>query len=194
MGSAVDKFARSERLTDLLGRLKALGYARLFLSLDDSELNKLWQEPRAAEALAALISDSSADKGARFLAAEILFRRQPGFPTPSGTAMLAPIYAAALRHAELGNPWGMPGELDGPAGQHLVAIGRAVAVALVPLLDDARAVFYGGSEEATIGNSYRYRVKDFAAFFIHCISGVPYVVRRKPAERDGEIEQLRALL
>ncbi len=178
-------------MTDLAGRLKALGYSRLFLSLDDAALNSLWHEPRAAEALAVLVSDSGAEIGARFLAAEVLFRKQPGYPVPAETALLAPIYGDALRHAELANPWGMPGELDGPAGQHLVAIGRAVAAALVPLLDDARAVIYGGSEEATIGNSYQYRVKDFAAFFIHCISGAPYSVRKTPPERDEEIERLR---
>ena len=181
-------------MTDLAGRLMSLGYSRLFLSLDDDALDALLREPRAAEALAALVCDIGAEGKARFLAAEVLFRKQPGYPSPAETPLLAPIYADALSHAELANPWGMPGELDGPAGQHLVAIGRAAAVALVPLLDDAQAVIYGGSEEATIGNSYEYRVKDFAAFFIHCICGAPYSVRKTQPERDGEIARLRASL
>ena len=181
-------------MTDLADRLMSLGYTRLFLSLDDAALNALSSEPGAAEALAALVRDPGAEAKARFLAAEILFRKQPRYPSPADTALLAPIYADALRHAQMANPWGMPGELDGPAGRHLVAIGRAAAVALLPLLDDARAVIYGGSEEATVGNSYQYRVKDFAAFFIHCITGAPYSVLKAQPERDREIEKLRASL
>ena len=181
-------------MTDYAGRLRSLGYSRLFLSLSDVEVDALWREPHAAEALAALVADTGADPEARFLAAEILSRKQPGYPSPSESALLAPVYADALRHAELANIWGMPGELDGPAGQHLVALGAGAAVALAPLLNDARPVIYGGSEEATIGNSYQYRVKDFAAFFIHRIGGSPYSLRKPPRERDAEIERLRTSL
>jgi len=181
-------------VTDYADRLTSLGYSRLFLSLDDVAVDALWREPRAAEALAALVADTGADREARFLAAEILSRKQSGYPSPSESALLAPVYADALRHAELANIWGMPGELDGPAGQHLVALGPAAVVALIPLLNDARTVIYGGSEEATIGNSYEYRVKDFAAFFIHRIGGSPYSLLNTPHERDAEIERLRTSL
>jgi hypothetical protein len=181
-------------MVDYAGRLISLGYSGLFLSLDDVAIDTLWREPRAAENLAALIADTGANWEARFLAAEILACKQSEYPAPSEIGLLAPLYADALRHSELANIWGMPGELDGAAGQHLVALGAAAAVALTPLLNDARPIIYGGSEEATVGNSYNYRVKDFAAFFIHCITGLPYSLHKTPQERDSEIERLRTSL
>ena len=175
-------------------RLTSLGYAGLFLSLDDGPLTAFWHEAGTPEALAQLSADSSADAEARFLAAEVLFRKHPDYPAEPHRAALAPVYAEALRRSRLANIWGMPGELDGPAGQHLVALGEPAVPALAPLLDDMRQVFYSGSEEATVGNSYRYRVKDFAAFFISQILRLPYTVHQTPQERDTEIERLRAAL
>ena len=62
------------------------------------------------------------------------------------------------------------------------------------LLSDEFLVVPGLSEEAIIGNSYGYRVNDFAAFFISQICHLPYVVDKRPQERDGEIDRLRASL
>jgi hypothetical protein len=90
----------------------------------------------------------------------------------------------------MGNPWGLPGELDGDAGRHLVSLGEAAAVALEPLLDDERRVPYWGSQEATWGNSFAFRVKDFAAFFVSAIRGRPYVLHTDPSARDGDIQKL----
>jgi hypothetical protein len=181
------------QLHDIAQRLKSLGYERLFLSLDGAELDALWRQPGIAEPLDALTADTSADTEARFLAAEALARKQPNFVS-THAARLAPIYVGALRNSKLANIWGMPGELDGAAGLHLVGTGTHAVDQLIPLLDDTRQITYSGSEEATVGNSFRYRVKDFAAFFIHRILGLPYTVRKTPSERDMEIERLRSAL
>jgi hypothetical protein len=181
------------RQADVEATLGTLGYEKLFMGLDDRELDTLWRDPDAARLLSALAADSTADMQARFLAAEVLARERSLVPD-SERACLASVYVAALRNAELANIWGMPGELDAPAGQHLVAIGAKAVAGLVSLLDDRRQVPYGGSEEATVGNSYKYRVKDFAAFFIHRILGVAYVLRKTPQERDAEIDRLRISL
>lgn len=181
-------------MSDLAQRLESLGYMTLFLSLDDAQLNALWAEPGAEAMLTALVVDTSATSHARFLAAEVLFRKQAGYPPDAARAGLAPVYASALREADLGNIWGMPGELDGVAGQHLVTIGEPMVAALTPLLDDTREVPYGGSEEVFVAKQYRYRVKDFAAFFIGKIRDLPYTVHTSPHERDAEIERLRAAL
>jgi hypothetical protein len=178
---------------DIAKRLSSLGYERLFLSLDGAVLDALWREPRVAELLTVLAADTTADTEARFLAAEILARKLPSIANTEATRFVQ-VYADALQNSNLANIWGMPGELDGAAGQHLVALGTQAADKLVPLLDDARRVPYSGSEEATVGNSYKYRVKDFAAFFIHRILGLPYSLRKTPPERDIEIERLRASL
>jgi len=130
----------------------------------------------------------------RFLAAEVLFWKMPGYPPEDDRSPLAPVYAAALRAARMGNPWGLPGELDGPSGQHVVQLGAPAVADLIPLLGDSRRVPYAGSQDATFGNSYAYRVKDFAAFFIARVRNLPYTVHEDPRARDSEIDELRMAL
>lgn len=88
----------------------------------------------------------------------------------------------------------MPGELDEPLGQHVVSLGEPAVAALAPLLSDARPISYGGSKEATVGNEYGIRVKDFAAFFIAKVRHRPLAVDVDPARRDRAIADLRASL
>ena len=85
-------------------------------------------------------------------------------------------------------------ELDEPAGQHFVALGEPAVPALVSLLDDTTRLEYGGSKEATVGNSYAYRVKDFAAFYLSRIRNLPFDVVQDPAARDKAIDALRQAL
>ena len=51
-----------------------------------------------------------------------------------------------------------------------------------------------GSKEATVGNGYQYRVKDFAAFYIAKIIDTPIAFHRDPADRDAAIEELRKIV
>jgi hypothetical protein len=126
----------------------------------------------------------------------VLFSRDPTFPAPADRGVLAPLYAEALRRNMVGlaNPWGLPGNLDGPVAVHVLALGDAVAETLAPLLDDEGELQYGGSEEATLGNSYSYRIKDKAAELIAELIGVPYPVHLDPQDRDAEIDLLRQRL
>lgn len=179
-------------MTTLTTELSRTSYDKLFLS-DDKELNRLWALPDTPKNLHALIASTAASAEVRFLAAEILARRESdGFPPPEAGDALAAAYAHALAATVEANRWGMPGELDEPAGQHLVALGRPAVPALRPLLSDTRAVTYGGSKEAMVGNDYHYRVKDFAAFFIARILKLPYRVVTDPAKRDQAISDLAA--
>ena len=181
-------------MDDLARRLEALSYHDLFLGPDDKTLGSLWAAPGDRGALAALVADANGPGHARFLASEILFRKDPTFAPGPAAGSLATAYAAELREAEVANPWGLPGELDGPPGQHLVALGEPAVAALVPLLDDTRPVMYEGSKEATVGNSFDYRVKDLAAFYLSRIRGIPYEVRQSPGGRDPLIARLRAAI
>jgi hypothetical protein len=79
-------------------------------------------------------------------------------------------------------------------GQHVVSLGESTVAELSHLLDDSRPVTYGGSREATYGNSFNYRVKDLAAEFLAQIRHLPYVVKEAPSERDVEIDRLREAL
>jgi hypothetical protein len=175
-------------------KLVALGYRELFLR-DDAEVDALWRS--SADELAALAGDAGQDAQARFLAAEILFARAAGFPPVEMRATLAPVYAAALAGTAgasetwrlRGNQWGLMyrGDSVGSVGKHLLALGADAVAALRPLLGDRGALLYDGSQEATLGNSLEYRIKDAAAYFIGRISGVPVVFHRAAAERDAEI-------
>lgn len=175
-------------------QLLELGYTDLFLRLNDEHLSAIWKQDDAPEQLARLVFDESASHEARFLAAEILFRKQESFPAQDGVERLAKVYGIALQNAQIGNLWGLPGYLDGLAGEHYVSLGEPAIPTLIPLLRDEREVFYEGSREATYANAYRYRVKDFAAFYISQILDIPYEIHLKPTERDVEIERLRSYI
>jgi hypothetical protein len=173
-------------------QLLDLGYTELFLRLSDEHLLAIWEPPNAPAQLAQLVLDDSASDEARFLAAEILFRKQENFPPQDSKERLGRLYAIALQNAQSGNLWGLPGYLDSLPAEHYVSLGESALATLMPLLDDEREVLYEGSREATYGNSYRYRVKDFAAFYISQILDIPYEVHVEPTERDAEIEPLRS--
>jgi hypothetical protein len=178
---------------DLAEELSELGYLELFLRLDDTALNQVWQQPGAPEGLRQLALHSDTPSQPGFLAAEVLFTRDPTFPAPADRGVLAPLYAEALRQNMTGmaNPWGLPGRLDGPVATHVLALGKAAVPAFAALLDDGTRLRYSGSKEATYGNSYNYRVKDEAAAVIAELIGVPYAVHLDPQDRDAEIDLLR---
>ena len=176
---------------NVAAELAKLDYVELFLRTGTAQMDRLWTAANGPRDLEALAVDPNAAWQPRFLAAEILFRKLPGFPSGEQKQALAVAYVETLRAASIGNPWGLPGELDGPAGQHLVSLGEVASSGLIALLDDGRRVPYWGSQEAMLGNSYTFRVKDFAAFFLSRIRGVPYVLHTDPAARDGAIQALR---
>jgi hypothetical protein len=180
----------------LAEKLMALGYGGLFQSYDESALNAIWDEPGAPEALAGLVLDAEAPALARFLAAEILFSQRETYPPQEHKPQLASVYAAALagNFTEVANAWGLPEVVRGSAGEHFVALGDAAVPALLDLAEDDRRVYYAGSQEATLGNSYRYRVKDLAAFYISQITGLPFTVDPDPEKRDASIEELKRSL
>jgi len=178
---------------DLAGELSRLGYLELFLRLDDTALNQVWRQPGAPEQLRRLALRSGAPSQPGFLAAEVLFARDPTFPAPADRGVLAPLYTEALRQnmTSMANPWGLPGDLAGPVARHVLALGQAAVPAFAVLLDDGTQLCYSGSKEATYGNSYDYRVKDVAAELIAELIGVPYPVHLDPQHRDAEIDLLR---
>lgn len=176
----------------LAPRLLALHYPGLFMTAPRGADRVLAEV--GADELAALVADRDAEGEARFLAAELWFDGHSE-PPVADLAELGELYARALAEgwAAYANPWGLPGEV-GPIGRHLMRLGDAAVPALRARLDDATPVSYGGSEEATIGNRYAYRVKDVAAFYAARLAPAPYAVLATPAERDREIEKLAGLL
>lgn len=179
-------------------KLRSLGFRELFLRMDEDQVDALWRDAPAE--LAALVRDPGQDLQARFLAAEILFRKQPGFPPADLRAVLAPVYAEAL--AQTGrqtgawrlraNQWGLlyQGDDVGPVGRHLLVLGRDAVPALRALLDHREHVLYEGSQEATLGNSLLYRINDIAAYYLGRLVSRPVVFHRALPDRDAEIQRL----
>jgi len=178
---------------DLAAELAELGYLELFLRMDEDALDRVWARDNASADLHRLVSDTAAATLPRFLAAQVLLARDPGFPAPTDRSRLAGLLADALAQdaAGMANPWGLPGELDGRLARQALALGPEAAPAFAALLDDDSEVEYGGSEEATVGNGYRYRVKDLAAELVASLLGAPYRIHLDPAARDTEIDMLR---
>jgi hypothetical protein len=177
----------------VIGKLGEFGYLELFLRAEDTAVDEVWNARGGPEELRRLVADPRAPTPARFLAAEVLFARDPRFPDGFDSAMLAEIYAGALATGVTGmaNPWGLPGQLNEPVVLHAMALGTAAVPAFAALLGDGTQVLYGGSHEATVGNSYHYRVKDIAASLVAGILGIDYPMHTDPAVRDTEIERLR---
>jgi len=176
----------------LANRLARLDYGRLFLSLDETLADEIWGAPGAAEALRALVLDRDARLPARFLAAELLARRDPTFPRPNVALIVAEVLVGALR-ARLpreANPWYTPPSGPGELGERLVGLGDAARTALVAALGDAAPLAYGGSREATLAEPYGFRVKDVAAALLAAIDGRPAPASPDPRRRDAEIEAI----
>jgi hypothetical protein len=180
----------------LAGRLERPGYAGWFQGADENAVHAIWIEPGMPEQLARLADDPREPELARFLAAEILFRQREVYPSREQKPGLAIVYANALARNFTGmaNHWGLPDFIEGPIGQHVEALGTAAIPGLAGLLDDNSPIYYAGSKEATTGNSYGYRVRDLAAYYIGKIRGIPLEMEMDPRKRDVEIEKLKSSL
>lgn len=177
-------------------RLSELGYIGLFQQADETALNAIGNAPGSAQSLEALLLASGAPMLARFLAAEILWYRDQDALLDRYRPLLAPLYAAALAQdfTQAANAWALPGVSDGLAGQHLLSIGEPMVPELLPLLDDDRRVYYEGSQEATLGHHYAYRIKDLAAYFLSKIANIPLALDADTSLRDEAIEGLKPQL
>jgi hypothetical protein len=155
--------------------------------------DRAWEASHDGAGLRELILSAEADPAARFLAAEVLARRG-ALPGGLPADALARAYVDGLRagaSADMANPWGIPSGPLGPAGERVASLGAAAVAPLEGALDDEGGLRFVGSREASIGNSYGWRVKDAAASVLATITGQAFDVDRDPAKRDAAIEDLR---
>ena len=176
-------------MSDLAQRLLGLGYTDLFQRMDEEALSALWSEDGAPDALKRIALAGNEDERARFIAAEVILSRRPAAFRKGEGREIGSLYATALRGQFTGsaNEWTFPGQPLGRAGEHLLALGNDAIPALTNLLNDDTPVVYEGSQEAMVGASYRYRVKDLAAQFISRITGLQFPTDTNPAARDEAI-------
>lgn len=161
----------------------------------DLTVATIWAAAGAA-ALEEVVRDRTAPGHARLVAAEVLFRYDFSFIDRVDLTEVARIYARALRAnlAGAANAWGLLWDGDdlGPLGGRFIILDAAAVPVLIELLDDATVVdWYAGSEEATLGNGRRYRIKDFAAFYLARLRNLPLPFAADPAARDQLIDGLR---
>jgi hypothetical protein len=181
---------------ELIDRLVRGAYGDFFnYALREDAVAAVWAEPDSSERLQAIVRDRAAPMKARFLACEVLFDKQFTSVRGVGLPVVAEIYAHALAHNLTGvaNSWGLLYEHDdaGPVGIRFEMIGEPAVPALVGLLDDtSRPLRYAGSEDATVGNAYGFRVKDFAAFYLGRIKRISVAFHARPEDRDHEISAL----
>jgi hypothetical protein len=161
-------------------------------------VNKIWTQA-GGPALDALIEDRDAPLLARLVAAEVMFQNDFSFVERHDEKLIAQLYARALRERATpnANVWGLLWIDDGVGelGGRFIILERAAVPALRELLADETVVdWYEGSEEATLGNRARYRIKDFAAYYLSRIINHPLPFQQDFAARDAEIATLTAAL
>jgi hypothetical protein len=180
----------------LADRLRQTTFMDLFERLDYRAVDALWENGHSRDELERLATDATADLRSRFLVAEILFEKLPGYPPQEIASTLADIYAQVLRDSLAGtaNAWGLPGMPEGQIAGHVLKLGDSAVRALMGLFEDRQPVAYEGSQEATYGNSFQFRVKDIAASLVARIRKVPFVPDRNPAARDKAIRELARAL
>ncbi|MDH3974169.1 MAG: hypothetical protein OEV42_07805 [Deltaproteobacteria bacterium] len=190
---------------DLESRLIEIGYPGLFMYGEQSLADSIWENGENVEQLKGIIFSDSSPSHAKFLAAEVLRYFDVELDIKSYKT-LADAYAHALEHtsadrgnsAQLnGNLWGLLYDENdtGYLGKQFIKFDIAAISPLTKLLDDrASRILYEGSQEATIGNAYQYRIKDFAAFYISKIKDIPIRFYQDFKARDKEIERLKGLL
>lgn len=178
--------------SQLAEKLAGTTYSLLLQSLDEALLNELWTTYGFPE-FAVVVRDRHLPSLSRFLAAESIAQRH-GSWGDLYMKTVADLYVEGLAQDFPGsaNPWGLPFEL-GILAQRVIKIGEAALEGLAGLLTNDRRLYFSGSEEATMGERYQYRVKDVAAVLVSRIAFLPYGDKDTPAERDEKILALEKL-
>jgi hypothetical protein len=184
---------------ELAAELERTGYQALFRQpAAEIRSDALWGQPDAPARLLCLATDVGRPWRTRFLAAELIFRRQMFLLQPEHFASLAPVYARALAEnaTEFMTDWGFVDGMNdvGTLGSRFVLYGGEADPALRPLLADARPAPYGYPPESFDMLRLGLRFQDFAALYLGRIHGIPLYLTADPDQRDGEIRRLERAL
>lgn len=184
---------------ELAEELERSGYRRLFVRADSQErLDELWNEPTAPEGLLRLATDAARSWQIRFLASEVIFRKEMFLHKAEHFASLASVYAKALVENASGfmSDWGFMHGMDdsGKLGSRFAIFGLEADAALRPLLDETREVAYLYPPEFPSEMRFGLRIQDFAALYLGKIHGIPLQLTEDATGRDNEISRLKMLL
>jgi hypothetical protein len=185
-------------------KLIEIGYDALFQIHSEEMENEVWKFGANKENIEQLAYSKKTSNLGRFFAAEIL-RHYDITLKKEHYDILSEAYTYALKESNINsdnyiginaNSWGLLYEHDdtGYLGEQLLSFENAAIPHLLKLLNNNGSVVYEGSQEAMLGNSYKYRIKDFAAFYISKIKNVPIKFYQDVENRDREIERFKTSL
>lgn len=164
--------------------------------IHNETINKIWNDTTNHKLLDEVLNGTNTSNEAKFLASEVLFQKDILFLQRHNPKKIAEIYTQALvnNYTGMANSWGLlyNHEEEGTVGIAFLTLRNNAIPSLTSLLEDSSiSLYYKGSEEATIGNSYKYRIKDFAAYYIGRIIGNPLKYYSTYEERDIQIQELK---
>jgi hypothetical protein len=102
----------------------------------------------------------------------------------------AKVLTDGLQASKTFNSWGLPGVYLEDASNAMIEAGRSAVPALKHMLGETRPAPLFGSKEYMLAQQYKYRLCDYALFFLKRIEGdVQFKLPRTSEERDGLIKQ-----
>jgi hypothetical protein len=105
----------------------------------------------------------------------------------------AKILTDALENSKFFNTWGLPGFYLEDASYAMLEAGKSAVPALRRMLSNTRPAPLFGSQEAMLSDEYKYRVCDYALFFLRKIDGQDtFQLPTALPDRDSLIKQMPA--
>ena len=104
----------------------------------------------------------------------------------------AKVLTDALQASKTFNTWGLPGVYLEDASMAMIEAGRGAVPALKRMLSETRPAPLFGSKEYMLAQQYKYRLCDYALFFLKRIEGeAQFTLPKTSEERDTLIKQAR---
>ncbi len=102
----------------------------------------------------------------------------------------AKVLTDALQASKTFNTWGLPGVYLEDASNAMIEAGRSAVPALKRMLGETRPAPLFGSKEYMLAQQYKYRLCDYALFFLKKIEGdAQFTLPTTSEERDALIKQ-----
>lgn len=184
-------------------QIKNIDLTAITLQEENSDVIEILQDIKYDKILKEIVIDSTTNTFTALKAAELILKKNVRL-TDQDKTLLAQVYAANLQL--LGDETFFKFNIDDWCRPHLNnefgRLGKRFLVfdekSITPLAEIVangnEFIQYEGSEESTEMDFYRYRIKDFAAFYISKIKDIPMAFYQDFEKRDAEIERLKEIL
>ena len=105
--------------------------------------------------------------------------------------MRAKVLIDSLQASKTFNSWGLPGVYLEDASNAMIEAGQSAVPALKRMLGETRPAPLFGSKEYMLSQQYKYRLCDYALFFVKRIQGdAQFNLPRTSEERDALIKEI----